>query len=318
MNKEFWPDGKSFAFTIIDDTDKSTLENAPIIYNYLYSKGILTTKSVWVRDGKKSEEYESVIGTTLIDKEYTNWVKSLQDKGFEICLHSMTWSASTRNQIVDGFNFFESLFGKSKVLVQHNDIVANESIYWGSRRLVFPLNYVFEIISLFSSNIPNSHIYQGENTDSIYFWGDICKEKVEFIRNLVFPSINLFNITPNVIHKRSRTKFVNNWFISCEAPDVTSFVKLLSNENIEKLLNENGLCIVYTHFGKDFVENGILKESFKIAIDNLVNKNGWFVPASEIFEHLENKFNGIKKLTYLEELQLSWKWLKWKLFHGTS
>ncbi len=113
MNKTFWPDGKSFAFTIIDDTDKSTLENAPLVYNYLYSKGILTTKSVWVRDGKKSEEYEGVMGTTLVDKEYTNWVKSLQGKGFEICLHSMTWSASTRNQIVDGFNFFESLFGKS-------------------------------------------------------------------------------------------------------------------------------------------------------------------------------------------------------------
>jgi len=318
MNKTYWPDGKSFAFTIIDDTDKSTLENALQVYDYLYSKRVLTTKSVWVREGKNSEEYTDFKGTTLLDNEYTNWVKSLQDKGYEICLHSMTWSASTRDQIIDGFNRFESLFGKSNVLIQHNDIVANESIYWGSKRLIFPLNLIYELISKINSNHANSQIYQGENTESMFFWGDICKKKVEFIRNLVFPSINLFNVTPYVVHKRSSTKYVNNWFVSCEAPDATSFVKLLSNDNIEKLVNENGLCIVYTHFGKAFVENGILKESFKKAITYLTNKNGWFVPASEIFNHLEKKSNGIKELTYLEELQLSWKWLRWKMLHGTS
>lgn len=51
MNSTFWPDGKSFALTIIDDTDKSTLENTPLVYDYLYLRGILTTKSVWVRNG---------------------------------------------------------------------------------------------------------------------------------------------------------------------------------------------------------------------------------------------------------------------------
>jgi len=319
MNKTFWPDNKSFAFTIIDDTDNSTLENAPSVYDYLYEKRVLTTKSVWVRDGcTSSDVYKNVMGTTLIDKEYSDWVKSLQNKGFEICLHSMTWSASTREQIIDGFIFFESLFGKSKVLIQHNDFKSNESIYWGSKRLIFPFNFIFKVISKFTSKLSNSRIYQGENKNSIYFWGDICKERVEFMRNLIFPSVNLFNITPKVVHKRNNTKYVNNWFISCEAPDVTSFVKLLSNENIEKLSNENGLCIIYTHFGNNFVENGVLNESFKKVIDILTSKNGWFVPASEIFYHFEKKSNGIKKLTYFEELQLSFKWLRWKIFHGSS
>ena len=35
MNNKFWPNGKKFAFTVIDDTDNSTMENAPIIYDFL-------------------------------------------------------------------------------------------------------------------------------------------------------------------------------------------------------------------------------------------------------------------------------------------
>ncbi|MBN1183214.1 MAG: hypothetical protein JXB49_13050 [Bacteroidales bacterium] len=318
MNALFWPNSKSFAFTIIDDTDESNLENVPKVYDYLYSKRILTTKSVWVRDGDSSELYNEEKGTTLQDAEYLNWVKSLRKKGFEICLHSISWSASTRDQILAGFDFFENLFGKCNVLVQHNDHKPNESIYWGSKRLIIPLNYIYEIATRFNPRGVSSRIYQGEKMRSDYFWGDICKNKVEFIRSLVFPEINLFNITPYVIYKRKWTPYVNNWFISSEAPDVTSFVNLLSSDNIENLANQNGLCIIYTHFGDNFVVDGVLNESFKRVIDDLSQRNGWFVPASEIFSYLEKKNNGIRKLTYSEEFILSWKWLKWKIFHGTS
>ena len=41
-----WPNGKRFAFTIIDDTDKSTVENIKPVYDYLYSHGLKTTKTV--------------------------------------------------------------------------------------------------------------------------------------------------------------------------------------------------------------------------------------------------------------------------------
>ena len=35
-----WPDGKRFAFTIFDDTDRSTLDNAPAVYALLRDLGI--------------------------------------------------------------------------------------------------------------------------------------------------------------------------------------------------------------------------------------------------------------------------------------
>jgi hypothetical protein len=42
-----WPKKKEFAFTIIDDTDNSNINNIKPIYDYLASKNIKTTKTVW-------------------------------------------------------------------------------------------------------------------------------------------------------------------------------------------------------------------------------------------------------------------------------
>jgi hypothetical protein len=43
-----WPENKDFAFTIIDDTDNATLDNIKPIYDFLLSKNIKTTKTVWI------------------------------------------------------------------------------------------------------------------------------------------------------------------------------------------------------------------------------------------------------------------------------
>jgi hypothetical protein len=44
-----WPNNKDFAFTIIDDTDNSTVSNVKPIYNLLADLGLKTTKTVWGR-----------------------------------------------------------------------------------------------------------------------------------------------------------------------------------------------------------------------------------------------------------------------------
>ena len=51
-----WPNNKKFAFTVIDDTDCSTLSNAPIVYKYLSQLGLKTTKSVWIFDGETRKD----------------------------------------------------------------------------------------------------------------------------------------------------------------------------------------------------------------------------------------------------------------------
>ena len=187
----------------------------------------------------------------------------------------------------------------------------------GKKRLIFPLDIIFELLTYINPRGVKSSIYQGEIESSEYFWGDIAYEKVDFIRNLTFDEINLFNITNKVVHKRKRTKFVKNWFISSEAPDCQSFINLFTDANIQKLEDQNGLCIVYTHFGNNFVEDGKLNEEFKTIVDKIASKNGWFVPASDILIYLDKKI-GISNLSYYEEFLMCAKWLAWKMLRGTS
>lgn len=43
-----WPNEKSFAFTIIDETDYGTTENLTSIYKLLLERKIKITKTVWL------------------------------------------------------------------------------------------------------------------------------------------------------------------------------------------------------------------------------------------------------------------------------
>ena len=47
-----WPDGKSFAFTVFDDTDNATVERVSPVYALRTDLGLRTTKSVWPLEGE--------------------------------------------------------------------------------------------------------------------------------------------------------------------------------------------------------------------------------------------------------------------------
>ena len=46
-NKISWPDGKLFAFSILDDTDLATVTNVSPVYSFLENLDFRTTKLVW-------------------------------------------------------------------------------------------------------------------------------------------------------------------------------------------------------------------------------------------------------------------------------
>ena len=72
------PDGKRFAFTILDDTDDGTLENLRPVYDRLRELGFRTTKTVWPMDCPEgSENYYAA--DTLQRPDYLAYVRSLID-----------------------------------------------------------------------------------------------------------------------------------------------------------------------------------------------------------------------------------------------
>ncbi len=129
-----WPEGKSFAFTIFDDTDSQTLEKGRAVYSLLADHGFRTTKSVWPIRGKGEP---SDIGATCEDAEYRRWVQSLQELGFEIGYHMATSHTSQRADTLRALEQFASYFGHYPVSMA-NHYFCDENLYFGDARVTGP------------------------------------------------------------------------------------------------------------------------------------------------------------------------------------
>jgi len=293
--KNQWPDDKKFAFTIVDDTDCATVENVKPVYDYLYERGFLTTKTVWVYPSE-----DKFTGECLMDKYYLDFIKGIQLFGFEIALHNTCSGAIEREKIIEGFEQFKTFLGKyPKIHINHANNM--ENIYWGGMRFCKPVRYVY-------NKVQKTYRPQGHNPDSLFFWGDICKEKVTYIRNRVFTGINTLKYDPMMpYYEKEKIKYSNYWFSSSDGCDVQRFIKLLSKQNVDRLEKERGCCIVYTHFGKQFVTETGLNNDFKICMDYLALKNGLFLPASDLLDILrERKNKNIAPPLYLSSLDFKW------------
>ena len=309
INKIKWPNNHDFAFTIFDDTDYATLENVKPIYSYLYDIGLRTTKSVWTMNSKRKNPL--IEGTTCEDKNYLDWLFELKSKGFEIALHNVTNSSSTRSETINGIEKFYNYFGHYPIsFANHAD--CEESIYWGDARITGIYKILYSVIKY-----KNVNRFKGHIKDNKYFWGDICKDKVKYVRNFVYNDINTLKQCPYMPYHDPLKPFVNYFFCSSDGSDVKRFNKLLNEENQDRLERENGACILYTHFGKKFFENSKINANSQNLLRRLANKNAWFCTVSELLDYLSANINPNVLLTKSQRKRLERKWFFEKIFRGT-
>ena len=179
-----WPNNKQFAFTIFDDTDRANLKDNQLVYQCLNELNFKTTKSVWMTDGNKPTKDS---GVTCDDKIYLNWLLELKNKGFEIGYHNTTYHSSYRQEIEEGLEKFVKIFNQSPA-VMANHSANQENIYWGSHRVSGSRRAIYNILTRFKKN----KFYKGHNESSPYFWGDLCKKHITYVRNFVFSDIYIF------------------------------------------------------------------------------------------------------------------------------
>ena len=295
-----WPNGKDFAFTIFDDTDNATLENIKPVYDFLGERGLRTTKSVWPSRGRGEPIWG---GATCEDEDYAAWLIDLQKHGFEIGYHMNTYHSSTRDEIIDGLERFASLFGHNPYTMANHTGCADD-IYWGPERLSGIHRLYYNILTLYK----NHGKFRGQIEGDQYFWGDICRQKIKYCRNFVFEDINAFNKCPFMPYHDPDRPYVNYWFVSSNGPRLESFNRLLTEENQDRLEAEKGCCIVYTHLGTWFYNNGSLDVRFKELMERLSKKNGWFAPVHDLLDFILQKRGGYR-ITKAERQSMERRWL---------
>lgn len=303
-----WPTGKDFAFTIFDDPDLDTVENVAAIYPFLSDLGFRTTKAVWPIRGQGTPK---IGGATCEDERYLKLILSLKEQGFEIALHNVTHHTSTREQTARGLEAFRRLFGHDPFSMA-NHSGCHESIYWESARVSGVQRLIYNMLNLNLSAGTNRS--QGHIEASPLFWGDLCREKIKYVRNFVLGDINTLKACPVMPYHDPVRPYVNSWFAASEGPRIQSFNAMLSEKNQERLAREGGACILYTHFASGFFEQGHLNQRFKVLMERLSRMNGWFVPVRTLLDFVQ-RVRGAHSITCLERSELERQWLWHKVFH---
>jgi len=275
-----FPDGKRFAFTIVDDTDMATVDRGKPLYDILYQYGLRTTKTVWVL--KTMQSYAPDQGETLRDPPYREFIADLRHKGFEIALHGVRGGSSERPDIIQGMDEFRDAIGQYPNM-QVNHSYNADNIYWGEHRWSFgPYRWAYHLLS--------QHEFAGEDPHKAYFWGDLVQERVRYVNQFTFDEINLLNVTPSMPYHLDDKPYVNLWFLTADGDNLPRFEALLSHEHLDQLEREGGVCLVYTHLGAgSFNKDGKANPRFEDRIKDVAAHNGWFVPASEILDYLSKQ-----------------------------
>jgi hypothetical protein len=303
-----WPDGKDFAFTVFDDPDAQTLNGCETVYTFLGDLGLRTTIGVWPCAPVRQPNSP---GETCGNASYRAYVQELQRAGFEVGYHNTTPHGSFTPEIVAGFGSLREFFGEGRVTMANH--YNAEAIYWGRYRLTGVRRTLYRAANLFGSEKE----FFGHVRDSPYFWGDLCRERVQYCRNFIFRDINTLRACPWMPYEDPDRPYVPLWYASSEGANVRSFVETICEENQDRLEEERGACIMYAHFGHGFSEGHNVQARFRSLLTRLSKKNGWFVPVSTLLGHLRQQRNALA-ITPRQRATMEWRWLARKLMAGTS
>jgi len=303
-----WPAGRSFAFTIFDDTDCTFPGNYERVYDLLRDNGLRTTKSVWPLSGSSTP---LIPGATCEDPAYLRHLLELQRDGFEIGFHGTTYHSVDRAQIERGLDRFRDHFGAyPRTMANHSGLA--ENLYWGADRVSGVHKRAYNMLTLGRNRTASF----GHREESEHFWGDLCRDRIDYVRNFVGANINTLAQFPKMPYHDRQRPYVNQWFSSSEGAGRDSFVRTISEENQDRLEAEGGACIMYTHVAGGFQDqSGWVNEQFAHLIRRLSRKNGWFVPVSTLLDHVRRQ-RGDYVLTDSERSRMERRWLIHKILMG--
>jgi hypothetical protein len=294
----------------VDDTDRARLETVKPVYDLLASLGLRTTKTVWPL--RCEDPGNSNSGAhTLEDASYAEWVRALSQEGFEIAIHGASAGSNPRARTIRGLERFEQVVGYlPSVHINHDQNQDNP--YWGLARFDSPVVRA----AVRCAKGKSRRTFAGHVPGSGFFWGDLCQKHIRYSRNLTFSGIiNLRAVNPTMPYRDEKRTYVGAWFSACNAATPRQFVDLLSARNLERLQDEQGICILYTHFGAGFVRGGEVLPPVVTALKRLARLPGRFVPVTQLLDESVSLGRAVHapRLPTRERMRMEYTWLKQRM-----
>lgn len=304
-----WPDGRRFAFTIFDDPDLQSGRDGVLVYDFLADLGFRTTRGVWPlapTDGPTG------VHGHCEQTEHVAWLRSLRARGFELGLHNARLHTSPREITILAIEHYRRLFD-AEPLTLANHMDNGDAIYWGDNRVSGWRKLIYDL----GTRGKNLNRFHGHEPGHELFWGDICQREIGYVRNFVFRDLNTLAACPEMPYYDPARPWVKQWYASSEGGNCVSFVETIREQQQDQLEEEGGAAILYTHFGKGFVENGRLNKIFCERMTRIARMGGWFVPVRTLLDTIRQQ-RGEVTLSNSERARLERKWLLLKLRYGTS
>jgi hypothetical protein len=298
MNAGSYPGGKNFGFTVLNHAHEAPVATLRPIYELFEELGLRTTQMVC-----SFATAQSAAGT-LDDPEYHDFIVELSERGFEIGWAGASNESNQRHRVIEGLERFREVLGcDPRVYVNH--AAKRENLYWGNDRIDQSL---LRAVIYRTAPAPAGY-YEGHREDSPFWWGDICRERVEYVLNLTFDDINLSRINPSMPYTDPSRPFVKSWFSACDAIDNAEFNQLLRPDRQDKLEREAGCCLVATNLSRGFVRNQTIERLARKRFESIAAKSGWFVPVSTMLDHLKTAPSS-RVLPTEEWDRMQWKWAR--------
>lgn len=304
-----WPEGKTFAFTIFDDPDAQTLDQCRAVYRFLGDQGFRSTMGVWAIEPGEARRNSG--GETCANPAYRAWAQHLQSQGFEIGFHNAAPATLSRDEILNGLDAFQEYFGADPLTMANH--YNGDAMYWGPARLSGGTRALYQAITLGRKR----NLHFGEQPGHPSFWGDLCQTRIRYCRNFVFRELNTLRVCPVMPYRDKLRPYVRLWYASSEGSNCGSFLELVNDRGLDRLEQEGGAAIMYTHFGHGYFDQGHLDDRFRSVMQRLSQRKGWFVPVGVLLRYLETQGNGTF-ISSAERGRLERQWLWNKIFHGTT
>jgi hypothetical protein len=236
-----WPPAPHRAgFTITDDTDAATLESVRAVYDVLDAHGVRVTKTVWAFPPEEPCGIPALPpsiqrGVTLADADYRRYCEHLAARGFEITLHGATAGNNRRATIERAFAELDRSFPRPSTYICHAKNADNP--YWQEKVVARgPLRWAL-------ASYGRSHRCSGEDPASPYFWGDLCLERVRYIRLFRTRNANVLAANPSMPYFEREKPYVRGWFSAAKR----SFRHVTEDAVLDRLEREWGLCVLYQY-----------------------------------------------------------------------